>query len=345
MPVDAATLSDSGIQPDHLRDIFVNAVHERIITQIPAAGRRQQVWVPIESLRPADSPRLAGLNSAHAEALAEVDGELPPILVQRSTMRVIDGMHRLGAARMRGKQKVCVLFLDCGEEDAFLLAVSANIRHGLPLTLADRRAAAARIMKLRPEASDRWIAELAGLAAKTVAAIRHSSPGSAPALTHRLGRDGRVRPVNAAEGRRLAQELITSNPDAPLRLIARNAGISVGTARDVRDKMRRGLDPIESKNPAASMDYPADSGRAEPIDYRQILEKLRRDPSLRYTDSGRSFLRWLCPPRILDGADWRQIVDLIPPQSAFDVIRVARSCAHAWSELAEELDRRNGNQD
>src|SRR6185437_2422414 len=65
-------------------------------------------WVPIDSLRPADSPRVGGLNSGHSEALAEIDSEFPPIIVQPSTMRVIDGMHRLGAARIRNQEKILV---------------------------------------------------------------------------------------------------------------------------------------------------------------------------------------------------------------------------------------------
>ncbi|MGH8879883.1 MAG: hypothetical protein ACRD0P_21450, partial [Stackebrandtia sp.] len=54
--------------------------------------------VRIALLRPADSPRLDGENSEHTQMLAESSEKLPPILVHRQTMRVIDGVHRLSAA-------------------------------------------------------------------------------------------------------------------------------------------------------------------------------------------------------------------------------------------------------
>jgi ParB-like chromosome segregation protein Spo0J len=293
--------------------------------------------VPIEALQLADSPRLDGIDISHAEALAQVDDELPPILVQRSSMRIVDGMHRLAAARFRGQHEIEVQFIDCSEDDIFLVSVYANIRHGLPLTLADRRAAAAKIILLRPEASDRWIAQLTGLADKTVGSIRRDS--ALPCgQSRRLGRDGRVRPLDATESRRVAEALILSNPDASLRQIAHEAGISLGTARDVREKMRQGIDPVQSKKQLRTASKEA---RAELIDYELSLKRLRQDPSIRYTDSGRQFLRWFCPPRIINRSDWQPIAELIPSHCTFDVIRIARSCARVWSEFADYLDDRN----
>jgi hypothetical protein len=61
-------------------------------------------------------------------------------------MRVIDGMHRLRAAQLRGDHGVEVKFFDGDADEAFIAAVRANITHGLPLTLADRKAAAQRIL-------------------------------------------------------------------------------------------------------------------------------------------------------------------------------------------------------
>lgn len=312
----------------------------------PGAGA--PTLVSVSSLTPADSPRLQGVDAAHVAALTEVDG-LPPILVQRSTMRVIDGMHRLDAARSRSQEKVYVQFVDCGEGEAFLLAVAANIKHGLPLTLADRRAAAGRIIRLRPDASDRWVAEAAGLANKTVAAIRRDAGDSVPSPIRRVGRDGRVRPLNPSEGRRLASEILASNPSTPLHLVARDAGISVGTVRDVREKLRQGIDPVTPKRRAtlgkseASLARTRQSGYE--VDFRPILQQLRQDPSLCYTESGRTVLRWLRPPRLTRSSDWEGIVDCIPPHCTFDVIRIARSCAAAWSALAEALDQRNDEAD
>ena len=58
--------------------------------------------VPVSALRAGQSPRQAGENLEHVRALADTTDELPPIIVRRADMRVVDGMHRLRAARLRG---------------------------------------------------------------------------------------------------------------------------------------------------------------------------------------------------------------------------------------------------
>lgn len=204
--------------------------------------------VVIDSLLPAQSPRLAGEDEEHARRLAETEAALPPILVHRSTMRVIDGMHRLRAARYNGREKIDVRFFDGSEDEAFIQGVEENIAHGLPLSLADRKAAAERIMKLRPELSDRAIASRTGLAAKTVSTIRRRSSEHLPQSNVRVGADGRLRPLSGSEGRRRASEMIAARPDASLREIAKAAGVSVGTAHDVRGRMHRGEDPVPARS-------------------------------------------------------------------------------------------------
>src|SRR3981081_155007 len=90
--------------------------------------------------------------------LAEASGALPPIMVHRPTMRVIDGVHRVRAALLNGITEIEGRLLDWDENAAFILAVTANIAHGLPLNPADRAAAAARIIACQPLWSDRAVA-------------------------------------------------------------------------------------------------------------------------------------------------------------------------------------------
>jgi ParB-like chromosome segregation protein Spo0J len=111
--------------------------------------------IPIDSLLPANSPRSHGEDDEHIQRLAETEAELPPILVQQGTMRVIDGMHRLRAVILNGRRSIEVEFFDGGDEEAFIRAVEQNVAHVLPLTLADRKEAVARILGVRPELSDR----------------------------------------------------------------------------------------------------------------------------------------------------------------------------------------------
>jgi ParB-like chromosome segregation protein Spo0J len=315
----------------------------RIVDGFPAT------IVATASLKTGYTPRLGGEDLDHVKALAEVGDCWPPILVHRQTMRVIDGMHRLRAARLRGQTMIEVLFFDGDESEAFVAAVKANVAHGLPLTLADRKAAATRIIGSQQQRSDRWIGEVTGLSAGTVSAIRHRMSPSAYNDTARIGRDGRVRPIEMAEGRRKAQEQITSHPDASLREIARTIGVSPATVKDVRDRMRRGEDPVPRPRAsralhAAHVDLPGishddgeDSGSAR--DLAWLLRQLGKDPSVRYTESGRTLLRWLeahaCGPNPVAG-----LIDMVPAHCGYLIADIARKCAHQWQELATALEQR-----
>ncbi|WP_330333186.1 transcriptional regulator [Streptomyces sp. NBC_00536] len=214
----------------------------------PRTGR-EPVIVPVSiaSLLPGESPRSEGPDQEHVARLSEVEGPLPPILVRRSDMRVIDGMHRLLAALIRGQGTIDVEFFEGTAEEAFLRAVQANITHGLPLSQTDRRVAATRIIESHPQMSDRAIARASGIGAKAVATIRRRSTDAVPQLNVRIGRDGRARPLSSVEGRWRAAELMAENPQASLREVARLAGISPATASDVRKRLQSGELPATTR--------------------------------------------------------------------------------------------------
>jgi len=308
-------------------------------------------WLPIESLLPADSPRLHGESATHVEMLARLDASLPPILVHRPTMRVIDGMHRLRAAALRNQRLIATRFFEGDQDDAFILAVATNRAHGLPLTLTDRASAAARIIRAHPHRSDRWVAALTGLAARTVSEIRRRTDADASRPQVRIGRDGRVRPLNAAEGRRAASELIARRPDATLREIARVAGISLGTARDVRERLRRGEDPLpptrrgdRDHRPVATVtkaepDVRPDAETCAGLDPAEMLQNLRNDPSLRFTESGRRLLQWL-HLHAVGPVGWEDVVAGAPPHCAYVLADLASACAREWSLFGMQLRER-----
>jgi hypothetical protein len=302
------------------------------------------VAVPVRSLLRGESPRLEGENKAHIDWLAETEAVLPPILVERHSLRVIDGMHRLTAASLKGQKMIDVEFFDGNAAEAFLRAVEANVTHGLPLSQEDRRAAAVRIVASHPHMSDRAIAESTGLAAKTVAGVRRST-GEFPQLAARVGRDGRLRPLNSVAGRQLAAELLAENPEASLREIARGAGVSPTTARDVRSRLERGEAPSAAQN--GGCDSPVSHCPAvQPVTRRTVppspavvLEKLLRDPSLRHNEQGRKLLRWLQHNAI--GAQERSgAIAAVPPHCSTLVAQLARHYAQMWLGLAQELDER-----
>jgi hypothetical protein len=343
--------------------------------------RPGEVSVPVESLRPSDSPRLGGENIEYTRGLAESDARLPPIVVHRPTMRVIDGMHRLRAAILRGERTIAVEFFEGDEKDAFVLAVKANNSHGLPLSAADRAAAAERIIASHPQWSDRAIASATGLAAKTVGGIRRRSTDAGPQLHTRIGRDGRVRPLNSADARRAAGDFLADNPDASLREIAKAAGISPGTARDVRARLQRGEDPVPPRQrragsrrrdggePPSSTAHCADQsnvsqhrtgphgiadrrGAGRPVvpaarrsadaTFRHPAAPaadLQRDPSLRFSETGRALLRMLYS-HAMAPERWEELLAAVPPHSTGMVSDAARDCARAWSDFADQLEQR-----
>jgi hypothetical protein len=307
------------------------------------------VKVRVGSLLDSDSPRLLGEDQDHVHALVGVEDRLPPIIVHRETMRVIDGMHRLHAARLRGDKEVDARFVDGDEASSFVLAVSTNIRHGLPLSLADRKAAASRIISSYPQWSDRRIAAVAGIAAKTVAAIRACPADGEQQLDTRVGRDGRARPVNGAERRAAAAKLMGDNPGASLREIAREAGISAETARDVRARLGRGDAPVPIRQDAAAARI-GQSARGRPPAERpggsrmprsdgiSLLQALLADPALRSKESGRSLLRMLAGWRVIE-EHRRQLVEAVPAHRVASVADAARACARAWHDFADHLDQ------
>ncbi|MGV9882205.1 streptomycin biosynthesis protein [Streptomyces sp. NPDC003006] len=302
------------------------------------------VEVEIGSLSTADSPRTSGVDPDHVEALAVVQTPLPPITVHRPTMRVIDGLHRLRAAELRGQRKIAVKYFDGAEDDAFVLAVESNVTHGLPLTTADRKRAAARIIASHPQWSDRMIASVSGIAPGTVADIRRRDPDSGAGDGSRIGHDGRVRPINGAEGRRLASELIAQNPGLSLRQVARVASISPETVRDVRNRMMRGEDPLVRRGrqpgtedrvvaPRLGRGPSALPERDTAEDRAAAVKRLKADPALRFSEIGRTLLR-LLNIHTISMAEWEQIIDQVPPHCRGVVAYLAGESAEMWTEVA-----------
>jgi ParB-like chromosome segregation protein Spo0J len=346
------------------------------------AAEPEIATIRCDILKPADTPRLTGESREHIQVLAESPAEFPPILVHKSSMRVIDGMHRLAATRLRGHEEIKVQFFDGKEEDIFAISVQENVTHGLPLSLADRKAAAARIVKANPEWSDRRIASVAGLSHKTIGIIRSAAQpesGESTQLNARRGHDGRLRPLNSSVGRKIAAELIQDNPSASLRTIARKAGISPGTVRDVRDRLKRGLDPVigrpehhsgtaaagrrdpaelphcgaENPAPPGSGDHqnpriPAQRGRSYdnaviPLSASatdKILQRLRSDPALRFSETGRSILRHL-HYSTNSAVAFGRFIDNVPHHRAATIAQLAQANAELWRQMAIKLQQRS----
>lgn len=318
--------------------------------------------LPLSSLGPGIFLRQSGTNAAHVQLLADAAscGELPAILVQKSSLRIVDGMHRIAVAKLRGEESINARFVDCSDDEAFLLAVKSNTLHGLPLSRADRIAGAKRILEGHGDWSDRAVAAATGLSAKTIASLRPHSDGEVKDLDKRLGRDGKWRPVTGIEGRKRAAEYLAVRPDASMREVAREADVSLGTVHDVRAKLRSGLDPT-TVGQRSSQDRAANGSAGEPgrdwtsprngsglhtrrpsslaRSWSEISPKLANDPTIRYTENGRKFLRWMAT-RIMQPGEWKEFVEVVPTHWTKDISLVAESVSGAWLDFADQLRTR-----
>lgn len=285
--------------------------------------------VPVASLLRGESPRSGGEKKSHAQLMVAAT-EVPPIVVHRPTMQVIDGAHRLSAAKLRHEETIAVRFFDGTIEEAFVIAVSANIAHGLPLSRKDRKAAAARILQMYPSWSDRLIASTAGLSHHTVAVIRRKCPtGQIAQLDSRLGRDGKARPLTYDEGRRAAAELIQADQSKSLREIAKEAHVSRGTVQDVRARLRQGVDPSVPKTPGAGPNFSLARGQA-------ALKRLCANPAVRFNQEGKAMLQLLS--RSLQLANEAQSMSRRAPEHCLDAVaEVATALSDSWSRLARDL--------
>jgi len=257
--------------------------------------------------------------------------DMPPIIVFQPTMQVIDGMHRLTAAQRRQQDTIAVRFFDGTAEEAFVLAVAANIAHGLPLTPKDRKAAAARILQMFPDWSDRRIASTSGLSHHTVAVIRRDpSTGQIAQINKRLGRDGKTRALPARDARNVAPTPKGAE-DKPLR---RELGVttedSVGTLHDARPRLEQRIEP---SIPSAGRGTVPNSRTARGY---TAVKRLSSNPAVWFTQDGKALVQLLS--RSLQLANEAPSLTSNAPEHSFDTIADAASAiSESWSHLAQEL--------
>ena len=319
----------------------------RMVEQVPVTS------VPVRSLVTGFHLRQSGTDAAHVRLLADAAGSvrLPAILVQRDGSRVIDGLHRLEVAKLRGERTISARVVDCSDEEALILAVNSNTLHGLPLSRSDRIASARRILGSHPDWSDRAVAEITGVSAKAIASLRNNPAGGVQFSGKRLGRDGKRRPVMGAEVRKRAADYINAHPDASIRQIARETDVSIGTAQDVRKRLRRGAGYLgqaarASIVPAAESTSPPAPARILPrrtrtaniqrLAWTAFSAKLAGDPALRYTEGGRAFLRWM-DGHCMKADEWREFIGSVPRHWRAEMSRMAAAMSEEWREFAEHL--------
>jgi DNA modification methylase len=144
------------------------------------------------------TPR-SGVDEVTVGAYANSFDQLPPVTVfwieGRDGWWLVDGWHRNAAAKLLGLADIEAIEHQGTFEDALEFAYDANLKHGKPLTLTERKEAARLKLRWHTERSNRWIAEDCGINDKTVGELRDKLESTAeiPQLDKLEGRDGKWR--------------------------------------------------------------------------------------------------------------------------------------------------------
>jgi len=291
--------------------------------------------IRIDQLRFGLSPRTTATDRDHVAALAAVFTELPPILVQAGSLRVIDGAHRVSAAQLLGRDSIRATLFHGSDVEAAVKAVQCNVAHGKPLTVAERERAVANLLKLHANWSDRRIALVCGVSTRTVVVARARTTIGRPVVAReRVGRDGRARPVDAGALRMRVAQAIEADPEASLRAIAQRTGASQATVRDVRARVERGDDVLPPRlRTVADRDAPGDPRAPD------RTSSFAEDHAYRSLSDARKLAEWLDSHLVTD-EDWTGFVDAVPMGRIYDTIDAARRCTSSWTRFITVMEQR-----
>lgn len=114
------------------------------------------------------NPRQRGVDDEVVGLYAAIfrDVVWPPILVHRGSNRLLDGWHRVEAAKRASIYTLPVQWVDAQDEELFALAIKANLGHGVRLSREDRYKAIVRLM--REGWTPERIADVIGVGLKTI---------------------------------------------------------------------------------------------------------------------------------------------------------------------------------
>ncbi|MHB8466465.1 MAG: hypothetical protein ACYDH6_23125 [Acidimicrobiales bacterium] len=294
--------------------------------------------IALADLRLGPSLRAGGIDPGHVQALKELAGRWPPIVIASAERTVVDGLHRVHAALALGLTRLPCVFFAGDEDDAYAEFVRCNTAHGLPLTFQEREAAAGRLLRSHAEWSDRRIASICALSPGTVArvrAVRARPTAAGEQLDTRVGLDGRSRPVDRRELRARIAEALRANPRASLRGIAAQVGTSPTTVRSVRGELGGGLG-------VGGADVQAGEDEAWIAAFNQMVDsgaEWAPDAAVLSTEEGAGFADWFTRTAIAD--EWWAFVGTVPYSRVYEIADEARRRADHWTGFARALEARS----
>lgn len=206
--------------------------------------------------------------------------------------------------------------------------------------VVERREMARSILGATPERSDRGIAARCGLSPKTVARIREElvvdGRAAAELTVARIGRDGRVRPVDAHAVRARIAEELQRQPHASLRTIARAVGASPETVRSVRNSL--GGDLAARREPSTET-APLASVIDLPPRVPEPVVSLGGDRACTDRDGGHEFVEWFDATMVARG-DVYEHSGTVPLSRVYEVADEARRRAECWLRFADAVEGR-----
>ena len=145
-----------------------------------------------------DTPRLRPVDPEWVQRLVAAGPDAwPPLLVDHAG-RIADGWHRLAAAQAIGRDTLPVLVFCPANDAEFLEAAALANQHGQPLSSAQQKSAALRLLALDPQMSDRRIARAVGVSPTSVGTWRKAGVQTGHLDTTdpiRIGADGKHYPL------------------------------------------------------------------------------------------------------------------------------------------------------
>jgi ParB-like chromosome segregation protein Spo0J len=297
----------------------------------------QIATVELASLHVGLSIREQGPSGDHGPLPMTEPETWEPILVSCSRYEVVDGHRRVRAALVLGATELRVRWFVGDEIDAIAEFVRLNTRDDNGLSRTERQEAARRILRIHADWSDRRIGEICKISPKIVAQLRSVLGESAGGhwvngTDARVGRDGRVRPLDSRAQRIRIAEAIKAHPRASLRSIAGPIGASPETVRRVRTAVieQGALDRDESSGSDA---------------LRSVLVRMREptwkpDEAFMSRDDAAEVAAFVARTDT-SGVDPEQQARAIPLSRVYEIADEARRRAAFWVRFAESVEKRS----
>jgi hypothetical protein len=155
----------------------------------------EHVQVAVDTLVDSRSPVRTTIDPGWVDRLAKAGAPFAPIVVTREG-RLVDGWHRAAAAASLGLTHLDAIVIEAASE-AEVVEAAARANLARPLSLADRKAAALRLLALEPTWSDRRVAASTGTSPTSVKTWRPAACAGVQLDTcsRRSGRDGKQYPA------------------------------------------------------------------------------------------------------------------------------------------------------